>query len=115
MRSRTRPVSQATTPSSTGTPSTSEWPTSANFAASGALLANVATRPCWSRASTLTASRPERRIASNVREPVSMQTIISTGSSDSEQTALAVRPEGPFGPALVTTVTPLAKWPIARL
>jgi hypothetical protein len=35
------------------------------------------------------------------------------GSSDSEQTALAVNPDGPFRPALVTTVTPVGKWLIA--
>ena len=59
-------------------------------------------------------TRRERRMASSVRDPLSIQTIMSSGSSDSEQTALAVSPEGPRSPRLVTTVTPLAKWPIAE-
>jgi hypothetical protein len=61
----------------------------------------------------LTASRFDRRTAASVRDPRSRQTIISGGSSESEHTAFAVRPDGPCSPVLVTTVTPVAKWLIA--
>ena len=49
--------------------------------------------------------------AASVRAVRSKQTIISGGSSDSEATALAVSPEGPSGPKLVTTQTPVTKRP----
>ena len=42
-----------------------------------------------------------------------MQTRSSTGSSESEATALAVIPAGASSCRVVITVTPVAKWPIA--
>jgi hypothetical protein len=44
-----------------------------------------------------------------VRDVSAKQTIISGGSSDSDETALAVMPLGPSGPSDVTTQTPVAK------
>src|SRR5215207_5096804 len=63
--------------------------------------------------STLTAKRRLASIASCVGSRLSMQTSSSTGSSDSEQTALAVIPAGRPWYVVVTTVTPVAKWAIA--
>ena len=51
--------------------------------------------------------------ASRVREPRSRQASISIGSIESEQTALAVAPAGPSGPAALTTVTPVGSIAIA--
>ena len=47
-----------------------------------------------------------------MRASLSKHTSTSSGSSDSEQTALAVIPTGPSGPRAVTTVTPVAKRPM---
>jgi hypothetical protein len=46
-----------------------------------------------------------------VREALSKHTSSSTGSSDSEVTALVVIPAGPRDPLAVTIATPVAKWP----
>jgi hypothetical protein len=61
----------------------------------------------------LTAKRLLASIALCVARRLSMQTTSSTGSSDSEQTALAVIPAGRPSWVVVTTVTPVAKWAIA--
>jgi hypothetical protein len=42
-----------------------------------------------------------------VRESRSRQASIIGGSSESEVTAFAVAPDGPFAPSAVTTVTPV--------
>ena len=52
------------------------------------------------------------RTTGSVRAALSKHTSSSSGSSESEQTALAVMPTGPSGPLAVTTVTPVAKWPM---
>ena len=58
--------------------------------------------------------RAVRGTDSRVRLDRSKQTRISGGSRDSELTALAVVPTGwPSASTEVTTVTPVAKWPIA--
>jgi hypothetical protein len=61
---------------------------------------------------TLTAKRRDRRTISSVRDRVSKHTIISSGSSDSEVTALVVMPPGPSGPIAVTIATPVGNRPI---
>src|ERR1700722_5454594 len=70
--------------------------------------------PSQRAASTLTANAPWARTDCSVRLDRSKQTRISGGSRESELTALAVVPTGwPSGSTEVTTVTPVAKWPIA--
>ena len=59
-----------------------------------------------------TAKRPRSAIAEPVRERRSRQTSSIGGSSESEETALAVVPSGPSSPSAVITVTPLAKCPM---
>src|SRR4051812_49796405 len=48
---------------------------------------------------------PACSTATSVREPRSSAASIIGGSSESDATALAVAPAGPFGPIAVTTVT----------
>ena len=66
------------------------------------------------RRAAFTPKRPWARTAVSVREPRSRQASIIGGSSESEVTAFAVAPDGPFGPIAVTTVTPVAYEPSAR-
>ena len=64
--------------------------------------------------STLTANAPWPLMADRVALLRSKQTSTSGGSSESDVTAFAVVPTGsPSGPTEVTTVTPVAKCPIA--
>jgi len=62
----------------------------------------------------LTPNEPAARAIGSVRAVFSKQTSSSSGSSESEQTAFAVIPPGPFGPSAVTTATPVAKRPITE-
>ena len=62
----------------------------------------------------LTPKRPVSRTTGSVRDSLSNATSRSSGSSDSEQTALAVIPTGPSGDPAVTTVTPVAKCPMTE-
>ncbi len=58
--------------------------------------------------------RAVARTAASVMLARSKQTSTSGGSRESELTAFAVVPTGsPSGPTEVTTVTPVAKWPMA--
>jgi hypothetical protein len=59
----------------------------------------------------LTANLRECLTAPSVRAVRSKQTIIKGGSSDSDETAFAVIPEGPSSPKLVMTLTPVTKRP----
>src|SRR6478672_8536998 len=93
-------------------PSCTVCATSANLACSGALEANSRARSSWPAASTLTPKRSVSRTTLSVRAVLSKHTSSSSGSSDSEQTALAVIPTGPSPEVAVTTVTPVAKVPI---
>ena len=63
------------------------------------------------RVARFTAKRREARTTSSVRERASKHTSSRRGSSDSDVTAFVVRPAGPSGPIVVTTVTPVANWP----
>src|SRR4051794_21351274 len=91
-------------------PSCTVCATSANLPSS--LGAKRRARCSWPAASTLTPKRPARRTSGSVRAPLSKHTSTSTGSSESEATALAVIPWGPPGASTVTTATPVAKWPM---
>jgi len=83
-------------------------------AAASPRRAKPADRCSCPAASTFTTDAPCPRMARSVRLPRSKQTRMSGGSSDSEVTALAVVPTGaPSAPIDVTTVTPVAKWPMA--
>src|SRR5690348_5369260 len=63
----------------------------------------------------LTANAPAARIAPSVADTLLMQTSSSRGSSDSDETALAVKPRGGSpGAWVVITVTPDANDPITR-
>src|SRR5687767_12241405 len=110
--SRTGPATHAPAPSSTGTPACSRHSTSRNFSSCASLPEKRTAVASWSAARTFTASRPCSRTAASVREPRSRHTNTSIGSSDREVKALVVRPAGP---RVVTTVTPVANWPIAAL
>ena len=79
----------------------------------GALVAKAAAISSSPAPSTLIPKRPALSTARSVREPRSRQASISGGSSDSETTALAVRPAGPSGPVAVTTVTAVGRRDIA--
>ena len=106
--------SEASTPSSRGLPVRPGRCRTPSQAAARPRRAKLADRCCWRAASTLTANAPCAAIASSVTLARSKQTRISGGSRDSELTALAVVPTGsPTGPTEVTTVTPVAKWPMA--
>ena len=59
----------------------------------------------------LIAKRPCSRTIGSVRPWFSKQTSTSSGSSESEQSALAVIPPERSGPVVVITATPVAKWP----
>ena len=84
-----------------------------NFSASASSLdAKRRASASWRASSTLTPKRPVSRTTLSVRAPSAKHTSASSGSSDSEHTALAVMPTGPSGPVAVTTATPVAKWPM---
>ncbi len=107
--------SVASTPSSRGLPVGPGWCATPSQAAASPRRAKFAESSCCGADSTFTTNAPWLRIASRVRLFRSKQTRMSGGSSDSELTALAVVPTGsPSGPTEVTTVTPVAKWPMAR-
>ena len=58
--------------------------------------------------------RSDSLTAWRVRELVSKQTRRHGGVSESEVRAFAVAPAGPFAAFAVTTLTPVAQWPIRR-
>ena len=111
---RSSHTSQATTPPSTGTPSTGSWATPASFSSPLAFVAKRRAISSWSAARTLMQKRPDARTASSVFEPRSRQTSMSSGSSESDVSALVVAPRGPVSSRLVTTATPVAQWAIRR-
>src|ERR1700727_1979044 len=104
----------AITPSRRGLPvRPRRWRTPSQ-AAARPRRAKLADRCCCRAPSTFTANAPCARTDSRVLLDRSKQTRISGGSRDSELTALAVVPTGwPSASIEVTTVTPVAKWPIA--
>ncbi len=109
-----RQPTQASVPSITGRPSWTVCGTPANLASSGALEANRRASSSWPAPSTLTPKRRVPRTTCSVRAPLSKPTSSSSGSSESDATALAVMPTGPAAPVAVITVTPVAKLPITE-
>src|SRR5450631_4005297 len=106
--------STASTPSSRGLPVGPRRCRTPSQAAANPRRAKFLDSCCCGAASTFTTNAPCPRIAARVRLPRSKQTRTSGGSSDSEVTALAVVPTGwPSASTDVTTVTPVAKRPIA--
>ena len=106
--------SAASTPSSRGLPVGPGRCRTPSHAAARPRRAKLADRWRCGAASTFTTNAPCPRIARRVRLPRSKQTSTSGGFSDRELTALAVVPTGsPSSSIDVTTVTPVAKWPIA--
>src|SRR5580692_790019 len=104
----------AITPSRRGLPVRPRRCRTPSQAAARPRRAKLVDRCCCRAPSTFTANAPCARTDSRVRLARSKQTRISGGSRDSELTALAVVPTGsPSGPTEVTTVTPVAKCPIA--
>lgn len=95
-------------------PTDSDQPTSDHFSAVGALLAKPTASPAASPLRTLTPKRPADSSARSVREPRSTHASISGGSSESEVTAFAERPEGPSAVSAVITVTPVGNRDIAE-
>jgi hypothetical protein len=75
------------------------------------LEANTRATSSCAALSTFTPKRPASRTIGSVLASFSKQTSASSGSSDSEHSALAVIPPSPAGPALVITATPVAKRP----
>src|SRR3954468_15657280 len=115
-RSATRQSSQASASSSTGAPVCS---------GRKATPVNLPSRSCPEKrrasvsplpfASTFTAKTPDCSMQPCESAAFSTHTSTRVGSSDTEQTALAVRPQGrPSGRTVVTTVTPEAKWLTTR-
>src|SRR5579863_7995072 len=102
------------TPSSRGLPvGPRRWRTPSH-ATARPRLAKLADRWRCRWPSTLTTNAPWLRTARRVALLRSKQTSSSGGSSDSDVTALAVVPTGsPSSPIEVTTVTPVAKCPMA--
>ena len=69
----------------------------------------------WPSLSTLIVKTPEAVKQEAVSAFLSTQTRTSGGSSETEETALAVSPAGcPCASRVVTTVTPVAKCPMTR-
>src|SRR5262249_6796216 len=77
----------------------------------GSLDPNTRATSSWWAASTLSPNRRASRTIGRVRALFSKHTSASSGSSDSEQTALAVIPPSSVPVALVTTATPVANRP----
>src|SRR3954454_5667646 len=105
-------ASQASAPSSTGTPCASMWVAASNFSRATRLEANTRATSSWPARSTLTQKRRASRTAGSVRDVLSKQTSSSSGSSDTDVTAFVVRPVGPSRPLQATIATPVAKWPM---
>ena len=76
---------------------------------------NRAHRSSWSSPSTFTQKRPESRILGQERLQWPTQNRTNGGSRDTEEKDWHAKPTGPSSPAPVTTVTPLAKAPIAPI
>src|SRR5690242_15562153 len=106
--------STARTSSSRGLPVGPRRCRTPSQAAANPRRAKFLDRCCCGAESTFTTNAPWPRIAFSVMLPRSKQTRTSGGVSDSEVTALAVVPTGwPSASTEVTTVTPVAKCPIA--
>ena len=110
--SRRSQTSQASASSSTGTP----WPVWSRprrtSRSAGRLEANRRESSPWSARRMLTAKRRRSRDDGSVRDVLSKHTSSSSGSSESDVTALVVMPAGPSEPLAVTTATPVGKWPM---
>src|SRR6476619_7279616 len=100
----------ALTPSSTGSPEgAGVHPTPANLSTPDRAKATL-TSSC-SAASTFTQNAPTARIRGHVVEVRAGARLTSGGSSDSDANHWQVKPNGPVGPAAVTTTMPETKWP----
>ncbi len=102
-------VVHASASSSTGTSWTIWWDTSVKRSAEGRVAKPVASSTPLA-SSTLTENRPASRISTRVADRLPTQASTSSGSRESEVTALAVMPVGPAGVTVASTVTPEASW-----
>src|SRR4029078_2975177 len=69
-------------------------------------------RSCWSVPSTLTAYLPARRTMGVMNRLRSSATMTRAGSTDTDEKALTVIPAGCSPSKVVTTLIPVAKWPM---